>query len=137
MAFLRNRYFRAYLVIAAGALLFWLRRLTLPTYFELSGIPFDIAVPSNLVSCTNQPTIATCSDAVIVTLTVIGVVITVGWGNAGMLIFAIILALPPLLLYFAGSPILPPLLALAFIPLALAAGLRMLIPPQEPEPSNE
>lgn len=131
MPLVQSRLFRAFAVIAAAALLFVLRRLALPTFFEQQGVPFDIAVPSNLSSCLQRPALATCSDAAVVVLAVAGVVAAVGWGNLGMLIFAIILALPPLLLYFAGSPIWAPLLALAFIPVALEIGLRLLAPQVE------
>lgn len=133
MSLVQNRTFRAFAVIAAAALLFMLRRAALPTFFEQQGVPFDIAVPSNLSSCLQGPALDTCSDAAVVVLAVVGVVAAVGWGSLGMLIFAIILALPPLLLYFAGSPIWAPLLALAFIPIALEVGLRLLVPrPEEP-----
>jgi hypothetical protein len=131
MSLAENRTLRAFAVIALGAGLFALRRWLLPTFFEQQGVPFDIAVPSNLSSCLQGPALATCSDAVVVVLAVVGVVAAVGWGNLGMLVFAIILALPPLLLYFAGSPIWAPLIALAFIPIALEIGIRLLIPPAE------
>ncbi len=123
-----SRLARAYLVIALGAVLFALRRVFLPTFFEEQGVMFDIAVPSALNSCYNRPALNTCSDAVIVVLTVIGVVAAVGWGNLAMTVFAIILALPPLALYFALSPIWAPLIALAFIPIALEIGLWLLFP---------
>ncbi|MGQ9528834.1 hypothetical protein [Chloroflexus sp.] len=133
---LTHRVVRAYLVIALGALLFWLRRIFLPTFFELQGVMFDIAVPSALNSCYNRPALATCSDAVIVVLTVFGVVAAVGWGNLAMTVFALILAIPPLALYFALSPIWPPLIALAFIPIALELGLWFLFPRQS-DTSND
>jgi hypothetical protein len=128
MKLLESRIVRAYLVIAVGALLFALRRVVLPTFFELEGVPFDIAVPSALNSCYFSPALSTCSDAGIVALTVIGVIVAVGWGSVGMTNFAVILAIPPLVLYFALSPIWAPLLALAFIPIALEVGLRLLAP---------
>jgi hypothetical protein len=133
---LTHRIVRAYLVIALGAVLFWLRRIFLPTFFELQGVMFDIAVPSALNSCYNRPALATCSDAVIVVGTVVGVVAAVGWGNLAMTVFAIILAIP-LALYFALSPIWPPLIALAFIPIALELGLWFLFPRQPDQPENE
>jgi len=131
MLFVQHRMVRAFAVIAVAALLFALRRAILPTFFEQQGVPFDIAVPSNLSSCTLSPALDTCSDAAVVVLAVAGVVAAVGWGSPAMLIFAIILAVPPLLLYFAGSPIWAPLLALAFIPVALELGLRLLVPQNE------
>ena len=123
-----RRILRAYLVIGVGALLFWVRRLTLPTFFELEGVPFDIAVPSALNSCYTTPAFATCSDAIVVLLTISGVVLAVGWKQPPMLIFAVILAIPPLVLYFALSPIWAPLIALALIPLLLELGLWFLFP---------
>jgi hypothetical protein len=122
------RMLRAYLVIGAGALLFWGRRLLLPTFFETEGLSFDIAVPSVLNSCYTSPTLSTCSDAVIVLLTVVGVVLAVGWRKPPLLIFAAILAIPPLVLYFALSPIWAPLIALAVIPPLLEVGLWFLFP---------
>jgi len=133
---LTHRLLRAYLVIALGAVLFALRRIYLPTFFELQGVMFDIAVPSALNSCYNRPALNTCSDAVIVVFTVFGVVAAVGWGNLAMTVFALILAIPPLALYFALSPIWPPLIALAFIPIALELGLWFLFP-RQPNQSSE
>lgn len=132
---LGNRIVRAYLVIAAGAALYMLRRYALPTFFETEGLPFEIAGPSALNSCYNGFALNTCADAGIVTLTVIGVILAVGWGSPGMAIFAVILAIPPLVLFFALSPIWAPLLSLALIPIALEVGLRFLFPqPVEPAP---
>lgn len=123
-----RRMLRAYLVIGVGALLFWLRRLVLPTFFEVEGVTFDIAVPSALNSCYMTPALSTCSDAVVVLLTIVGVVSAVGWRQPPLLIFATILAIPPLVLYFALSPIWAPLIALAVIPLLLELGLWFLFP---------
>jgi hypothetical protein len=122
------RILRAYLVIGVGALLFWGRRLMLPTFFETEGLAFDIAVPSVLNSCYGRPELSTCSDAVVVLLTILGVVLAVGWRKPPLLIFAAILAIPPLVLYFALSPIWAPLFALALIPLLLELGLWFLFP---------
>jgi hypothetical protein len=132
---LRNRIVRAYLVIALGAALYMLRRYALPTFFDGEGLPFDIAGPSALNSCYNALALNTCADGGIVLATVLGVVTAVGWGSLGMAIFAIILAIPPLVLFFALSPIWAPLLSLALIPVALELGLRFLFPmPKEPAP---
>jgi hypothetical protein len=132
---LSNRTLRAYLVILVGATLFMARRLVFPTFFETSGVPFNIAVPSNLNACYTEPRLLMCSDAVVVALTVLGVIVALGWGSPGITVFAIMLAIPPLVLYFALSPIWAPLLALAFIPLALEVGLRWLVPPPPTESS--
>jgi hypothetical protein len=130
---LRNRIVRAYLVIAVGAALYMLRRYALPTFFDTEGLPFDIAGPSALNSCYDSFTLNTCADGGIVILTVIGVIAAVGWGSSGMMIFAIILAIPPLVLYFALSPIWAPLISLMLIPAALELGLRFLFPmPKDP-----
>lgn len=56
----------AYTVLLVGAILFMLRRLLLPTTFEIEGVPFDIAVGSAVYACFTGPTLATCSDPVIV-----------------------------------------------------------------------
>ncbi len=128
MPILENRIVRAYLVIAMGAILYMLRRYALPTFFETEGIPFDIAGPSALLSCYNGFAINTCADGFIVGLTIIGVIIATGWGSLGMTIFAIIVAIPPAVLYFALSPIWAPLLSLLIIPIALEIGLRFLMP---------
>lgn len=119
---------RAYLIIVVGATFFMARRLVFPTLFEVSGIPFDIAVPSNLNACYTDPRWLYCSDGIIVALTILGVVVALGWGSVGMSVFAIMLAIPPFVLYFALSPIWAPLIALAFIPLALEIGVRWLLP---------
>lgn len=127
----RNRIVRAYLVILVGAALYMLRRYLLPTFFETEGLPFDIAGPSALYACYNGFALNTCADGFIVGLTMIGVVVAVGWGSLGMAIFAIILIIPPAVLFFALSPIWAPLLSLMLIPLALEIGLRFLIPARQ------
>ncbi|NNJ09352.1 hypothetical protein EKD04_003320 [Chloroflexales bacterium ZM16-3] len=128
MPIFQNRIVRAYLVIAVGAILYMLRRYALPTFFDTEGVPFDIAGPSALYSCYTGFALNTCADGFIVGLTIIGVVVAVGWGSLGMAIFAIILAIPPAVLFFALSPIWAPLLSLLLIPLALEFGMRFLFP---------
>ncbi|MBX0326801.1 hypothetical protein K2Z83_03780 [Oscillochloris sp. ZM17-4] len=133
MQFLQNRIVRAYIVITVGAILYMLRRYALPTFFDTEGLPFDIAGPSALYACYSGFALNTCADGFIVGLTIIGVVVAVGWGSLGMAIFAVILAIPPTVLFFALSPIWAPLLSLLIIPLALEIGLRFLLPAPTPE----
>ncbi|MBP1465547.1 hypothetical protein EYB53_007495 [Candidatus Chloroploca sp. M-50] len=121
----------AYTILLAGIALFILRRMILPTTFEIQGVPFDIAVPSVLNSCYNRPALNTCSDSVIVTLTTVGVVLASGWRSAGRMIFAVILGILPLGLYFVLSPIWIPLILLALLPLEIEIGTRFLFPKQE------
>ncbi|MEI7643030.1 MAG: hypothetical protein WCJ55_01860 [Chloroflexales bacterium] len=128
MSISQSRILRAYLVIALGAILFMLRRYALPTFFDTEGLPFEIAGPSALNSCYSAFALNTCADGGIVFFTVIGVITAMGWGSIGMAIFAIILAIPPLVLYFALSPIWAPLLSLLLIPAALELGMRFLFP---------
>ncbi len=128
MPIFESRILRTYVVIALGAILFMLRRYALPTFFDTEGLPFDIAGPSALNSCYDAIALNTCADGGIVLFTIIGVVLSVGWGSLGMAIFAVILAIPPLVLYFALSPIWAPLLSLLLIPVALEVGLRFLFP---------
>ncbi|NCC30594.1 MAG: hypothetical protein EOM24_01070 [Chloroflexia bacterium] len=120
----------AYTILLAGIALFILRRMVLPTTFEIQGVPFDIAVPSVLNSCYNRPALNTCSDSVIVTLTTVGVVLASGWRSAGRMIFAVILGILPLGLYFVLSPIWIPLILLALLPLEIELGTRFLFPKQ-------
>ncbi|NTU80729.1 MAG: hypothetical protein HGA45_15360 [Chloroflexales bacterium] len=127
---LSRRVLYAYAVLLAGMILFLLRRLVLPTVFELEGLPFDIAVPSALNACYNSPALSTCSDGVIVILAIIGVTVAAGWGSVGRMIFAVILALLPLGLYLILSPIWIPLILLILLPLALDLGVRLLVPAQ-------
>lgn len=119
----------AYTVILVGAILFMLRRLVLPTVFETEGVPFDIAVGSIVNSCYSRPALNTCSDLVVVVLTIAGVVIASGWGSFGRATFAVILGVLPLGLYLALGPIWIPLLALLLIPLAIEVGTRLVFPP--------
>ncbi|PDV97668.1 hypothetical protein [Candidatus Chloroploca asiatica] len=121
----------AYTILLAGIALFILRRMVLPTTFEIQGVPFDIAVPSVLNSCYNRPALNTCSDSVIVTLTTVGVVLASGWRSAGRMIFAVILGILPLGLYFVLSPIWIPLILLALLPIEIELGTRFLFPKQE------
>ncbi|HMQ29147.1 MAG TPA: hypothetical protein PKD53_00400 [Chloroflexaceae bacterium] len=118
----------AYTVLLAGVTLFLLRRLVLPTVFELEGLPFDIAAPSALNACYRAPALSTCSDGVIVTLAAIGVAVAAGWGSAGRMIFALILVVLPLGLYLVLSPVWIALALLILLPLALDLGARLLAP---------
>lgn len=125
---LTRRTLSAYAVLLAGATLFMLRRLVLPTVFELEGLPFDIAVPSAMNACYMRPALNTCSDGAIAVLTVLGVALAAGWGSPGRMIFAMILAVLPLGLYLVLTPIWIPLLLLILLPLALDLGVRLLVP---------
>lgn len=118
----------AFAILLAGMTLFLLRRLVLPTVFEVEGLPFDIAAPSALNACYRSPALNTCSDGVIVALTAIGVAVAAGWGSAGRMIFALILVVLPLGLYLVLSPVWIPLILLVLLPLALDLGVRLLIP---------
>lgn len=119
----------AYAAILAGAILFLLRRLLLPTTFELEGMPFDIAAGSVVNSCYSRPALNSCSDPAIVLLTILGVVAAAGWRSLGRAIFAAILAIVPLGLYLGLGPIWIPLLALLLIPLAIEIASQLLFPP--------
>jgi hypothetical protein len=125
---LSRRTLNAYVVLLAGIVLFLLRRLVLPTSFELDGLPFDIATSSALNACYNTPALDMCGDGVIVALTIIGVTLASGWGRTGRMIFAVILALLPIGLYFILSPIWVTLILLILLPLALDLGVRLLVP---------
>jgi hypothetical protein len=129
MQIFTGRVVLAYAVILVGAILFLLRRLVLPTTFEIEGVPFDIAVGSVVNSCYNRPALNSCSDLVIVLLTILGVVVATGWRSVGRAIFAVILAIVPLGLYLGLGPIWIPLLALLLIPLAIEVASQLLFPP--------
>jgi hypothetical protein len=118
----------AYMVLLAGAILVLLRRLLLPNFFELEGLPLDIANASALNSCYGSPAISTCGDGVVVILTAIGVAVAAGWGSAGRAIFAAILVVLPIGLYLSFVPIWAIALLLALLPLALDLGVRMFYP---------
>jgi hypothetical protein len=125
---LRHRLVVCYAILAFGALLFFLRRLLLPSFFELEGVPFTIAAPSILNSCYSAPTIAKCSDPVIVVATIIGVTLAIGWRSTIAMIFAVILALVPLLFYLMLGPITFVLILLIVNPLFIFFGMRLLFP---------
>lgn len=125
---LSRRTLYAYAVLLAAATLFMLRRLVLPTVFELEGVPFDIAAASALNSCYFFPAPSTCSDGVIVVLATLGVAVAAGWGSAGRMIFALILMILPLALYLLLVPIWVILALLIVLPLALDLGVRLLAP---------
>lgn len=116
----------AYGCVLVGALLLALRRLLLPNYFELEGLPLGIAIPSALYSCYTRPAPGTCGDGVIFGLTALGVVIASGWGSLGRSIFAVILVILPLCFYFlfAAAGLAVPMLLL--IPVAIELGDRWL-----------
>jgi hypothetical protein len=129
---LRNRIALCYLLIAGGALLFAARRLVLPTFFEQEGLPFVIAAPSILNSCYSAPTLAKCSDPAIVLATIVGVTLVTGWGHPVALIFALILAILPTLLYLLLGPIVIVLGFLLIIPIIVRLGMRLFFPSLEP-----
>ncbi len=116
----------AYGVVLVGALLLALRRLALPNYFELEGLPLAIAIPSALYSCYTNPALSTCGDGVIFALTALGVVAATGWGSLGRSIFAVILVILPLSFFFlfAAASLAVPMLLI--IPLAIEFGDRWL-----------
>ncbi|GAB4443902.1 MAG: hypothetical protein OHK0015_44610 [Chloroflexi bacterium OHK40] len=118
----------AYCAIVAGAVLFLLRRLLLPSFAEVEGLPFEIAVGSALNSCYGRPALNTCGDGIIFVLATLGVIIASGWGSFGRSVFAVILAILPLGLFFAFAPIWIPPLLLLLIPLAIEGGTRLLFP---------
>ncbi len=134
MRIVTRRVVWAYAVVLVGATLFLLRRLVLPTVFEIEGVPFDIAVGSALNSCYSRPALATCGDLVIVAPTVLGVVVATGWRSLGRTAFALVLALPPLALYLALSPIWIPLLLVLLIPLAVEFLSQLFFPEQRTGP---
>lgn len=119
-------WFAPYAALLIGATLFMLRRLVLPTYFELEGVPFGIAVGSALNACYTRPTLSVCADGIIVALTGLGVALGAGWGSLGRSIFAAILLILPLGLYFAYSPIWLWLPLLILLPIILEVGVRLL-----------
>ncbi len=125
---LRSFWYLPYALFLVGAILFMLRRLLLPTSLELEGVPFDIGLGSVLNLCYSRPSLAACSDPVIVTLTVFGVALTAARGSVGRSIFALIMLLLPLGLYFAYSPLWLWLGLLLLLPLLLDLGVRWLIP---------
>lgn len=130
MSIVTRRVVWAFAVVLLGATLFMLRRLALPTVFEIEGVPFAIAVGSALNSCYSRPALTTCSDLVIVVLTVLGVVVAAGWGSLGRTAFALVLALLPLALYLALGPIWIPLLLLLLIPLIVELLSQLFFPEQ-------
>jgi hypothetical protein len=119
MTLFTRRTLWAYALILVAVALFALRRVLLPTTFELEGVPFDIAVASALNSCYGRPTLNSCADLGVVTLAVIGVVLATGWASAGRTIFAVILAIMPLGLFLALSPVWLTLILLLVIPAAI------------------
>jgi hypothetical protein len=119
-------WFVPYAVLLIGATLFMLRRLVLPTFFELEGVPFSIAVGSALNVCYTRPSLGSCADGLIVAVTGVGVALGAGAGRLGRTIFAGILVLLPLGLYFAYSPLWLWLPLLILLPLILEAGVRLL-----------
>lgn len=116
MSIATQRLIWAYCCALVGALLFALRRLLLPNYFELEGLPLAIAIPSALYSCYTNPALSTCGDGAIFALTALGVVAATGWGSPGRSIFAVILIILPLCFYFL------------FAAAGLAAAMLLLIP---------
>ncbi|PDW02858.1 hypothetical protein CJ255_11895 [Candidatus Viridilinea mediisalina] len=111
-----------------GGMLFMLRRLVLPTSFELAGVPFTIAINSALNLCYTRPGLITCSDAIIVVLTSLAVAIGAGWRSWGRMFFALIFVVTPIGLYILSGPIWLWLPTLALLPVVIEGGSRLLAP---------
>jgi hypothetical protein len=118
----------AYTVLLAGAILFLLRRLLLPTVFEIEGVPFYIAMPSAMYACSQMPGLSNCSDGVLGVLTIVGVALASGWGSPGRMVFSLILMLLPLSMFLMLSPIWIPIVMVILLPLVLDVGARLLAP---------
>jgi hypothetical protein len=123
-----NRLLRSYLVLLLGVLVFIGRRYLAPTTFELEGLPPVIAVGSVLNSCYVAPTWIKCSDPVIIAVSVLLMTLTLGWGSWVAMIFAVILAILPLSIYFLLGPITLVLINLLVIPLIVQMILRLIFP---------
>ncbi|MCU0493148.1 MAG: hypothetical protein MUD01_16305 [Chloroflexaceae bacterium] len=128
LALLHNRLIRSYSVLLLGMLLFVARRWVLPLEIE-QGLPFDIATSTVLNLCYLTAHPVPCADPLLVVLTVVGLVVAVGWGSRGMLLFTLILMPLPLFLYFSFGPLWLVFLYLLAIPAAMELGLRWLFPP--------
>ncbi|MCG8353557.1 MAG: hypothetical protein MI924_37815 [Chloroflexales bacterium] len=124
-----NRLLRSYLVLLLGILVFIGRRYIIPTTLELEGLPPTIAVGSVLNSCYVAPTWIKCSDPVIIAVSVLLMTLTLGWGNWVAMMFAVILAILPLAIYFLLGPITLVLINLLAIPLIVQLILRLIFPP--------
>ena len=125
---LRHRVGLSYSIIAVGIVLYVLRRVFLPTFFELEGLPFTIAAPSVLNSCYNKPTLITCIDPVIVGLTILGVAIATARGNGVSIGFTLVLILMPTGLYFLLGPIQLVVILLLVIPVLIDYGMKLIFP---------
>jgi hypothetical protein len=123
-----RRTLNAYTVLLAGAILFLLRRLVLPTVFETEGVPFNIALPSAMYACSQIPSLSNCSDGVLGVLTIVGVALAAGWGSLGRMVFSLILMLLPLSMFLMLSPIWIPIVMVILLPLALDVGVRLFEP---------
>jgi hypothetical protein len=122
----------AYTIILVGAILYMLRRLLLPTFVEVEGVPFEIGVGSVVSSCFGSPALNTCADPTVVILTIVGAILATGWGSPGRMAFAVILGLLPLGIFLALLTVWVPLIMLLLIPLAVEWGSQLLFPQSAP-----
>lgn len=127
-ALLESRLIRTYALFCLGLLLLLLRRFFMPNFFELSGLPPEIATASALSACPTTPAITICGDTAIFLFTTLGMFIAFGWGNLKVALFSLLVAPLPFALYFLLAPLWSVLLVLALIPAVLELGLRFVFP---------
>lgn len=131
-----NRLIRGYLVIMVGVLAYLVRRQFAPTTFELQELPLTIATASNLNACLLAPTFGRCSDPLIVVLTAIALVVTVGWGGFIPALLTVVMIPLPLAFYFLFAPTWMVLALLLAIPVTVEFGIRFILP-RQPVPEEQ
>jgi hypothetical protein len=124
----RSRVFSAYVLLCVGALLFLARRMVLPTDFDVEGMPFEIAATSATNRCYSRPSLAMCSDLLIVVPTIIAVTIASGRGHILALLFAALMGLMALALFLMLSSIYVVFATLLLMPLLIVTINRLAFP---------
>lgn len=120
MFLLRNRLFRGYAALLTGMLLLVVRRLVAPS--QIDAAPLPIAVRTFVWQCYTEPNALACSELALGGLTLLLLVVALGWGSPLSVLVTIALIIPPAGFYFLLSPswaalmvFLLPLLAYAIL----------------------
>lgn len=117
MSIFRNRLVRGYIVLFSGIIALFTRRLIAPDILDIS--PLSVSVTLLNANCYAVPTFQNCSDPLIVFITTLALVVTLGWGSILGYLIAIALILPVLALYFFLAAIWFVLFGLLLLPLLM------------------
>lgn len=114
LSLLANRLVRGYVVLGAGIIALALRRLILPSQFDV--LPITVAIRTLVWNCYGEFELVSCGEPVIAGITFLALTIAIGWGGCLNAMIAVALMLPAVAVYYLLVPSWAALILL-FIPL--------------------